>query len=143
MTVFLWHMSAVVLVVLALYATRTLPAAAPGSATWLLSRVPWLVLLSVTLAGLVAVFGRFETAGPPRPTRPTRPTKPTMPGSVRAVPWRTAAVVCGYAASALGLAGVASAGRADHGLYGLAGVPVLVFFAGAALLGAARRAAVR
>ncbi|WP_246157918.1 acyltransferase family protein [Catellatospora sichuanensis] len=137
MTVFLWHMSAVVLVVLALYATGVLPAAPPGTASWLLTRLPWLALLSVMLAGLVAVFGRFETIPAPRLATQRGLATPGLPGSP--AKW-TAAVIFGYAATALGLAGIASAGRVDHGLFGLATVPVLVFFAGAALLRTARAA---
>jgi hypothetical protein len=140
MTVFLWHMSAVVIVVMALYAAGALPAAAPGTAPWLVSRLPWLALLSVTLAGLVAVFGRFETARAPRRQRRAAPAAYGRSGAL-ARKTMAVAVAAGYAATALGLAGLASAGRADHGLFGLAAVPVLVFFAGAALLRAARGAA--
>lgn len=62
MTVYLWHMPALVVVagvaVLGLgYATPT-----PGGPEWLVTTPLWLCPLGVTLAGLVRVFGRFESA---------------------------------------------------------------------------------
>jgi hypothetical protein len=61
LTVFLWHMSAVVLLVGLLSALHLLPTPTVGTTDWWLWRVPWLVMLAVVLAALVALFGRLET----------------------------------------------------------------------------------
>ena len=59
MTVFAWHMTALVVVIGAAHGVGlTLPAAT--SPTWWLLRPVWLVLPGVVLAGLVAVFARLE-----------------------------------------------------------------------------------
>ncbi|PRX43573.1 acyltransferase-like protein [Prauserella shujinwangii] len=71
MSVYLWHMPALVVVsggtVLALgYATPE-----PGTPAWLATTPSWLVLTGAVLAVLLRVFGRFETprgsAAPPPP----------------------------------------------------------------------------
>ncbi|SIN06646.1 acyltransferase family protein [Micromonospora cremea] len=60
LTIFLWHLTAAVLLVGLLDATGTLPTPAVGSAAWWAWRVPWLLLLAVVLAVLVAIFGPVE-----------------------------------------------------------------------------------
>nr|WP_238344859.1 acyltransferase [Actinopolymorpha cephalotaxi] len=72
LTIFLWHMSAVVLLVGVLAAAHLLPTPAVVTASWWLWRLPWLVMLSASLALLVAVFGRLETRPRPRPTEVPR-----------------------------------------------------------------------
>ncbi|WP_169951457.1 acyltransferase family protein [Microbispora sp. H11081] len=122
MTVFLWHMTAVVIAVPALYITGLMPQPPPGSAEWLLLRVPWLAFLTAVLVVLVAVFGRFErNAGPsPAPGQP---------------------VGAGVAAVTLVGAGLVVAGLLGAALTGGDGLPapmLPVYLAGAALLRAAR-----
>ncbi|MEU4569596.1 acyltransferase [Micromonospora sp. NPDC023956] len=60
LTVFLWHLSAAILLVGGLDAVGLLPTPPAGSPAWLAWRVPWLLMLVVVLAALVAVFGRVE-----------------------------------------------------------------------------------
>ncbi|QOC91288.1 acyltransferase family protein [Micromonospora craniellae] len=60
LTVFLWHLSAVILLVGALDWLGVLPTPPAGSAAWLAWRLPWVLLLAVVLAALVAVFGPIE-----------------------------------------------------------------------------------
>ncbi|WBB67501.1 acyltransferase family protein [Micromonospora sp. WMMD812] len=60
LTVFLWHLTAAILLVGALDAAHLLPTPPVGSAAWLAWRLPWVLLLAVVLAGLVAVFGPVE-----------------------------------------------------------------------------------
>ncbi|SCG15416.1 Acyltransferase family protein [Micromonospora echinofusca] len=60
LTVFLWHLSAAILLVGALDAAGVLPTPPVGSAAWLAWRVPWVLMLTVVLAALVAVFGPVE-----------------------------------------------------------------------------------
>ncbi|MBK1789255.1 acyltransferase family protein [Prauserella cavernicola] len=71
MSIYLWHMPALVVVsgvtVLALdYATPV-----PGSLLWLAALPAWLVLTGLVLVGLLRLFGRFEAA--PRPATVTAP----------------------------------------------------------------------
>ena len=67
MTVFLWHLTALLVGVLVLYPIG-FPQPAGGSPEWWLLRPVWLALLTVLLVPFVVAFGRFE-----RPRRPDRP----------------------------------------------------------------------
>ncbi|MFK3985682.1 acyltransferase [Micromonospora sp. NPDC050397] len=68
LTVFLWHITAAVLLVGALHALDALPTPTVGSGAWWLWRLPWLVALGLVLTVLVALFSPIETRGgrPPR-----------------------------------------------------------------------------
>ncbi|MEU0517503.1 acyltransferase [Streptosporangium sp. NPDC006007] len=123
MTLFLWHMTAAVLGVLALYPTGLLPQPPAGSVSWLLLRLPWLAVLALILGLLVAVFGPVERRTGPRP----------RPGSGARV--LTAVGVTGVLA---GLLGIALAGPGHHGPAGLPTAALAAYFAGAALLRFAR-----
>ncbi|WP_214416297.1 acyltransferase family protein [Sphaerisporangium fuscum] len=139
MTLFLWHMTALVIGVVALYGTDLMPSAAPGSPAWLLLRVPWLAFLTATLAVLVAVFGRVERRGVLGDRRAV-----TRPAGER--PRRTAQAVLTVAGAAAVLAAllqVALAGSAYHGLTGLPPSALAVYGAGAALLAGVRAGAAR
>lgn len=125
MTVFLWHMTAVVVAALALYPTGLMPQPPPGSAAWLLTRLPWLASLAVILAVLVAVFAPVERRSGPCPA----------PGRGRSGPLRVCAVVAGVALVIGGLLGAALAGLGQ-----LPAACLAACLAGAALLRAARRA---
>ncbi|MEU8263875.1 acyltransferase [Micromonospora sp. NPDC048999] len=91
LTVFLWHLTAAVLLIGLLNALGVLPTPPVGSATWWAWRVPWLLALTVVLAGLVAVFGPIEA-------RTRRHGRASTGGPVR-----TALVAIGYAGVAIGL----------------------------------------
>ncbi|WP_140158046.1 acyltransferase family protein [Micromonospora sp. NBS 11-29] len=69
LTVFLWHLTAAVLLVGLLDALGVLPTPRVGSAAWWAWRIPWLLALAVVLSALVAVFGPVEvrTRRPPGP----------------------------------------------------------------------------
>ncbi|WP_326557074.1 acyltransferase family protein [Micromonospora sp. NBC_01796] len=81
LTIFLWHITAAVLLVGALDALDALPTPAVGSGAWWLWRLPWLVTLTVVLAVLVAVFSPIETGAGRRsrflPLGPIRSLRPT------------------------------------------------------------------
>src|SRR5215468_1148737 len=72
MTLFIWHLTATTLVVLAAYLAGgfglRLP---PGSSEWWWSRFPWLAANAMALIPLVVAFGRFErpraSGGTPAP----------------------------------------------------------------------------
>lgn len=67
LTVFLWHMVVVVGAGAVLMTNGLFPQPQVGSGAWFALRVPWVLILAVLLAGLVAVFARFETAAVRRP----------------------------------------------------------------------------
>jgi hypothetical protein len=70
LTIFLWHMSAVLVVVGVLWWAHRLPTSPVGSTAWWLWRVPWLLMLTVVLPVLVAIFAPFETRTPHRGDTP-------------------------------------------------------------------------
>ncbi|WP_067138814.1 acyltransferase family protein [Microtetraspora malaysiensis] len=69
MTIFLWHISAAILLTAALDVAGVLPTPEAGSAAWLAWRIPLLVMCSVVLTLLVAIFGPIEVRGARRPRR--------------------------------------------------------------------------
>jgi hypothetical protein len=116
LTVFLWHMTAAVLVTVVLHLLDRLPTPDVRSAEWLLWRVPWLAALAMVLAVLVAVFGRVEMLRSSAPDRPI------------------ALVAAGYVAVIAGLLWQAVAGSDNHGPFALPTGALLLFLAGAAVL---------
>jgi hypothetical protein len=62
MTIFLWHETALITVTTFALGYGRLPGlhTAPDTASWVLHRLAWLPVLALALAGLVAVFHRFE-----------------------------------------------------------------------------------
>jgi fucose 4-O-acetylase-like acetyltransferase len=100
MTVYLWHLTALVLA-LGLVLLGHLPLPAPGGAVWWLTRPLWLAALAAVLAPLVLALARFE-----RPARLAAPAAPAA--SARG---RLAAVV-GLAYLVAGLFGLVLGGFA-------------------------------
>ncbi|MBQ1049661.1 acyltransferase [Micromonospora sp. C51] len=95
LTVFLWHLSAAVLLVGALHGFGLLPTPEAGTAAWLAWRLPWVLMLAVVLAVLVAIFGPIEAStGRPRHLR----------ASARWAGARAALTVAGFAAVGYALA---------------------------------------
>jgi hypothetical protein len=60
MTIYLWHMSAMVVVAGIAVLGFGYVTPSPGSAAWFVATPLWILALGVTLLGLVLVFGRFE-----------------------------------------------------------------------------------
>jgi surface polysaccharide O-acyltransferase-like enzyme len=97
MTVYLWHVTAMVLVIgVALLAGGTGLDVEPLGVTWWLTRPAWYAVLSAVTVGLVLLLGRFE-----RPVADPRPSP---------VWWRPVLAVAGVCG---GLAGLALEGIAD------------------------------
>ncbi|WP_344929950.1 acyltransferase [Streptosporangium carneum] len=124
MSLFLWHMVAVVIGVLVLHGTAVISGAAPGSEPWLLLRVPWLACLALILTLLLAVFGRFEQR--------TR-SRIDPVGTVTGV-WPTTLVIIGLGGVLAALLALALAGMGYHGPTGLPVRVLVAYFGGVALL---------
>ena len=125
MTLYLWHLVPVVLAGTALMATGVFPQPAVGSGEWFALRIPWVLVLAVLLAGLVAAVGRWES----RAARTTGLDPSPL------------VVALGVVACLAGLLGL-GVGGTDGLLPALAGVPVgelVLFAAGLALLSTAGR----
>jgi hypothetical protein len=111
MTIYLWHLTAMVIVIgLSLVTGGFGLGIAPLSTGWWLTRPIWFLVLGVATIGLVAVFGRFES-----PVDDPRPA-PAW--------WRPVVAVIGICA---GLGLLAAIGIADaDGLNGLVlSLPIL------------------
>lgn len=104
MTIFLWHISAAILLIGALHVAGMLPTPEAGSAEWLAWRIPLLLMFSVVLALLVAIFGPIEVRAVRRPRRLPLPA-PAFPARMasRQVlrPWLAVAVFSGVACALL------------------------------------------
>ena len=103
MTLFIWHLTATVLVVAVAYLAGGFGLRLqPGSSEWWLSRIPWLLANAIALVPLVVIFGRFErpraTVGAPAPA------------------WRP---VVGALLTVAGLALLAARGVGGSGTFGL------------------------
>ncbi len=70
MTVYLWHMTAMIAVAAALIPTGVWPPRETVDAAWWWTRPLWWLVCTVALVLIVPVFGRFERAGSPR-SRPS------------------------------------------------------------------------
>ena len=131
LTLFLWHMVAAVLVTVGLYLAGWLPAPPVQSADWLWWKIPWVALLAVVLAGLVALFGRVEVAAAaPARRRAVVVAVPAAAG--------TATTTVGCLAVVSGLLWQAVAGDGYHGPFGMPTGAVSLVLAGTAVLWLAR-----
>jgi hypothetical protein len=118
MTLYLWHATALVLVVGAAWALGGAGLGlAPGGAAWWATRPLWIAVLLAVLAPLVAAFGRFEQRNQ-RAGLPPPPAAQSVAGAL---------AVC-FALAALALGGVGTPGA-----LGIRAGTLLLFFAGAAL----------
>ncbi|ACQ80083.1 acyltransferase 3 [Beutenbergia cavernae DSM 12333] len=126
LTLYLWHMVPVVVAGLGLVGTGLFPVAAVGSGPWFALRVPWLAVLAVILAVLVAVNARWERLATPAPVAPPA----------------ASAVGVGVVACVLALAGVGLGGPGGS-VGAVAGLPVVEALAFVAGLWLVRRGAWR
>lgn len=118
MTLFIWHLTATTLVVLATYLTNGVGLRLdPGSVQWWWARVPWIIANTLVLVPLVAAFGRFE--------------RPGVPEGPPALAWR---YVCGAIVTAAGLVQLAAHGVGGYGWFGLNLWGLALAFAGIGLV---------
>lgn len=134
LTIFLWHLSAAVLLAGGLSAAHLLPTPRVDTALWWLWRIPWLVMLALVLAVLVAIFGPIERRGTHRP--PTRPRRipAWVAGAVSRPAPRAVLTVGGFAGTVLGLLTNNLAARSGEQPLGVPAGSLVAFIAGAAIL---------
>jgi fucose 4-O-acetylase-like acetyltransferase len=77
MTMFLWHMTAAVIIAAVVYPLG-FPGPEAGTPQWWLLRPVWIAMLLAVLAGLVLVFGRYERGRLPKPGQ-AAPAAPAGP----------------------------------------------------------------
>lgn len=129
MTLFIWHLTATVLVVFIAYLAGGFGLRLqPGSSAWWWSRFPWLAANAIALVPLVVVFVRFE--------------RPRAIEGAPAPAWR---YVVGALLTVAGLALLAAWGVGGSGTFGLNVCGVALALAGTGLvasrIGASRRVA--
>ncbi|MCW3819157.1 acyltransferase [Micromonospora sp. DR5-3] len=122
LTVFLWHLTATILLVGLLDTLGVLPTPQVATAAWWAWRVPWLLALAVVLAALVAVFGPIEA-------RTRRHGRASTGGPVR-----TALVAVGYAGPVAGLLINSLTGKTAPEPLGLPAPALAAYLAGAGVL---------
>jgi hypothetical protein len=128
-TLFLWHLSAVVLLVGLLSALHLLPTPEVATKAWWVWRVPWLLMLTVVLAVLVAVFGRLETRRRPA-GRPPAWVRRTLSVSLVGA----ALTVLGYGCVVAGLLANNLAPNNGAYLFGMPTLGLAAYLVGAGLL---------
>ncbi|WP_049577501.1 acyltransferase family protein [Streptomyces sp. SBT349] len=104
LTVYLWHMSPVILLALTLYPAGLAPQPTIGSGTWLALRAAWVAVLAAVLAPLTVAVMWAE-----------RPLRRLPTGAGVAGRWAPVLLVLGVVAFAAGLAGIAVGGFAPDG----------------------------
>ncbi|MFD6568408.1 acyltransferase [Micromonospora profundi] len=125
LTVFLWHLAAAILLIGLLDATGTLPTPAVGTGAWWAWRLPWLLLLTVVLTVLVAIFGPVEA-------RSARHRTARRAG--RGTTTRTALTVAGYAAVVVALLINSATPERAPEPFGAPAPALLAYLAGAGVL---------
>jgi fucose 4-O-acetylase-like acetyltransferase len=108
LTVYLWHMTPVVVAAVALYPGGLLAQPAIGSAGWWALRPAWIASLAIILAPAAIWLARFEQPLLRRPSRP--PSPPRSPATLAAV-----LVAIGVAAAGVALARITISGFAPGG----------------------------
>ncbi|MFF5173831.1 acyltransferase [Micromonospora sp. NPDC000089] len=140
LTVFLWHLTAAVLLVGLLDGLGVLPTPTVGTGAWWAWRVPWLLALTVLLAALVAVFGPIEARtrrpgghppadGTPPADRNRTPRTGEPDGQARLV-----LVVAGYTGLVVGLLLNSLTRKAAPEPLGLPAPALVAYLAGAGVL---------
>ena len=113
MTVFLWHLTAM-LIVLSLLSRFDIVQPGAGTLQWWLTRPLWFTVLLATLLPLVAIFGRIE-----------RPSAKPADGTRGSVTARRVLTTVGVAGVVIGIGGVAASDLAQISQPGRARVVII------------------
>ncbi len=137
LTVYLWHMTPVVVAAVILYPSGILPQPAIGSAEWWALRPAWIAVLALILAPAAIWLARFE-----RPLR-RRPVPPLArpPAALAPVLVATGVAAAGVALARIAISGFAPGGDVPVGtVAGYACGVILTLLAGRLASGKAARA---
>jgi hypothetical protein len=145
LTVYLWHMTPVVVAAVALYPTGILAQPAIGTAGWWALRPAWIASLAIILAPAAIWLARFEQPFVRRPGSASRPSSLARPAGLPRSPEAVASVLVAVGVAAAGVAlaritiyGFAPAGQVPVGtVAGYACGVILTLLAGR-LAGAGR-----
>jgi peptidoglycan/LPS O-acetylase OafA/YrhL len=134
LTVFLWHMTAAIVVALVLHVAGVLPTPTAGSGEWWAWRLPWLAMLTIVLAILVAIFGHIEWSAVRRTERrPQWMPGPLAAALARPTPRLLLALV-GFGAVAFGLLDNNLLPRSEPAPLGIPTMALIGYLIGAILL---------
>ncbi len=126
MTVYLWHMTAMVAVAAAAFGMGIWPPTDPYDPVFWLTRPLWFAMLLVALAMLVAAFRRFEQSPDPIPT--------SLPGTKARIKAAVGVLATGAGLGLMVLGGLHS----ERWPLGLPLLPLVLFFVGLLSLGVIR-----
>ncbi|MEV0804878.1 acyltransferase [Micromonospora sp. NPDC050200] len=130
MTVFLWHLTAVVVLIGVLTTVHWLPSPPVGGGSWYAFRALWLLMLTAVLLALIAVLGPIEA----RTSRRTRHQDRERTGTGRTSTTRTVLTAAGYAGVVAGLLINTMVGMSAPEPLGLPPGALVAFLVGAGIL---------
>jgi fucose 4-O-acetylase-like acetyltransferase len=113
LTVYLWHMTPVVVAAVALYPTGILAQPAIGSAGWWALRPAWIASLAILLAPAAIWLARFERPLVRRPASPSSPSR--SPAVLASVLVAVGVAAAGVALARITIFGFAPAGQVPAG----------------------------
>jgi fucose 4-O-acetylase-like acetyltransferase len=135
LTIFLWHVTAAILVTFVLHLAGALPTPEAGSAGWLAWRVPLLILCGLVLMPLVAIFGPIEVRSARRPApRPTWNPVPVATHPATHPAARLALALVGFIGVAVALLDNSLLPSTSPAMFGLPTAALIMYLAGAAVL---------
>ncbi|WP_246268450.1 acyltransferase family protein [Acrocarpospora macrocephala] len=134
LTIFLWHVSAAILLIGALNFAGALPTPSVGSVAWYIWRIPLLIMSTLMLALLVATFGSIEFRGARQQDRHPRGIPHSLVrAATRPMP-RLALVVAGFVCVTLGMLGNSLLPSTSPTLFGWPTPALIAYLSGAAAL---------
>jgi fucose 4-O-acetylase-like acetyltransferase len=139
LTVYLWHMTPVVVAAVALYPSGVLGQPPIGSAGWWALRPAWIASLAIILAPAAIWLARFERPLLRRPASPSRPpSPPRSPAALGFVLVAVGVAAAGVALARITIYGFAPAGQVPAGTVAVYACGVILTLLAGRLAGAGR-----
>ncbi|WP_204039656.1 acyltransferase family protein [Acrocarpospora phusangensis] len=134
LTIFLWHITAAILGLAVLHFAGILSTPSVGSTAWYAWRIPLLIMFSLVLALLVAIFGSIEVRAALRRDRLPRGIPLSLVRAVSRSAPRSALAVAGFAGVASGILGNSLLPSTSPALFGWPTPALIAYLSGAAAL---------